>query len=142
MALFESEEKGSTEIDILGVTMVFDADDIYIAYSIDAIKEDLFDLNPLIVWSDIMDIAKHEAFHARQYRYILKRGGLASVDKVREYMQSTDYEKNILEIGAYTYQFYDKDQDFAEFYDVLCSDEPTQPTSTGAVAASHSVAAR
>ena len=62
LALFESEEKGSTEIDILGVTMVFDADDIYIAYSIDAIKEDLFDFNPLIVWSDIMDIANTRLF--------------------------------------------------------------------------------
>lgn len=142
LALFESEEKGSTDIDILGVTMVFDADDIYIAYSIDAIKEDLFDLNPLIVWSDIIDIAKHEAFHARQYRYILKRGGLAAVEKVRQYMQSTVYDENIIELGAYIYQFYDKEQDFAELYDVLCSDEPAQPTSTGAVAASHSVAAR
>lgn len=142
LAMIESEEKGSTEIDILGVTMVFDADDIYIAYAVDTIKENLFNLNPLTVRSEITDIAKHEAFHARQYRYIIKRGGLAAVEKVRQYMQSTDYDENIIELGAYIYQFYGKEQDFAELYNVLCSDEPTQPTSTGAVAASHSVAAR
>ena len=141
LAMIESEEKGSTEIDILGVTMVFDADDIYIAYAVDTIKENLFNLNPLIVRSEIIDIAKHEAFHARQYRYILKRGGLAAVEKVRQYMQSTDYDENIIELGAYIYQFYGKEQDFAELYDVLCSDEPAQPTSTGAVAASHSATA-
>ena len=141
LALFESEEKGSTEIDILGVTMVFDADDIYIAYSLDAIKEDLFDLNPLIVWSDIMDIAKHEAFHARQYRYILKRGGLAAIQRMRKYMQSTDYEENILELGAYIYQFFDKEQDFAELYDILCAEEPAESEGVGAVAAAHSATA-
>lgn len=89
LALFESQEKGSSAIAPLGVTMVFDANDIYIAYSVDGIKEDMFDLNPLIVWSEIMDLAKHEAFHARQYRYIIKRGGMAAVGKVSEYMKST-----------------------------------------------------
>jgi len=137
LALFESEEKGSSDIDILGVTIVFDANDIYIAYAVDTIKENLFDLNPLSVWREIMDIAKHEAFHARQYRYILKRGGMAAVEKVRKYMKTTDYEENIIELGAYIYQFYGKEQDFAELYDVLCAEEPAQPESTGAIAASH-----
>lgn len=142
LALFEENEKGSSAIAPLGVTMVFDANEIYIAYSVDGIKEDMFDLNPLIVWSEIMDLAKHEAFHARQYRYIIKRGGLAAVEKVRKYMQSTDYEKNIMELGAYTYQFYDKEQDFAELYDLICSEEPAESEGIGAVAAVHSVETR
>lgn len=142
LALFESEEKGSSEIGVLGVTMVFDANEIYIAYSVDAIKNDMFDLNPLTVWSDIMDVAKHEAFHARQYRYIIKRGGLEAVEKVRKYMQTTNYEDNLLELGAYTYQFYDKEQDFAELYDILCSEEPAESEGSGAVAASHFVETR
>ena len=142
LALFESEEKGSSEIDVLGVTMVFDVNDIYIAYAVDTIKENLFNLNPLTVWSEITDIAKHEAFHARQYRYILKRGGLAAVEKVRKYMRSTDYDENIIELGAYIYQFYGKEQDFAELYDVLCSEEPAESEGIGAVAANHSAKAR
>ena len=142
LALFESQEKGSSAIAPLGVTMVFDANDIYIAYSVDGIKEDMFDLNPLIVWSEIMDLAKHEAFHARQYRYIIKRGGMAAVGKVSEYMKSTDYDENILELGAYAYQFYDKEQDFAEMYDLICSEKLAESEGIRAVAAGHSVETR
>ena len=141
LAMIESEEKGSTEIDILGVTMVFDVNDIYIAYAVDTIKENLFNLNPLTVWSEITDIAKHEAFHARQYRYILKRGGLAAVEKVRKYMRSTDYDENIIELGAYIYQFYGKEQDLAELYDILCAEEAAESEGVGAVAAAHSATA-
>ena len=67
---------------------------------------------------------------------------MAAVEKVRKYMKTTDYEENIIELGAYIYQFYGKEQDFAELYDVLCSEEPAQPESTGAIAASHFGAAR
>ena len=90
-------------------------DEIYIAYSAEAIKENLFSLNPLIVWSEIMNLARHEAFHARQYRYIIKRGGMEAVGKMREYMATVDYEDNILEQGAYAYQFLGEEQDFSVF---------------------------
>lgn len=122
-ALFESEEKGASNIDIIGVTMVFDKNDIYIAYSLEAIKKDLFDLNPLIVWSEIIDMGRHEGFHAKQYIYIIRKAGLDGVEKIREYMQNIDYEENVIELGAYTYQFWNKEQNFEKELDPIINGE-------------------
>lgn len=122
-ALFESEEKGASNIDIIGVTMVFDENDIYIAYSLEAIEKDLFDLNPLIVWSEIIDMGRHEGFHAKQYIYIIRKAGLDGVEKIREYMQNIDYEENVIELGAYTYQFWNKEQNFEKELDPIINGE-------------------
>ena len=123
MQLFESEEKGCSDIDIIGVTIVFDSDDIYIAYSLEAIEKDLFDLNPLLVWSEIIDMGKHEGFHAKQYIYIIRKAGLDGVEQVRKYMQQVDYEENVIELGAYTYQFWGKEQDFEKELDPIINGE-------------------
>jgi len=113
LAMIESQEKGSTAEEILGITSVYTEKEIYILYSLKTIKDYVFSMNPLIVWSEIMDIAKHEAFHVRQYRYLLKHGGLEALSRVKEYMATTPYEDNMIEIGAYAYQIYDKEQDFS-----------------------------
>lgn len=115
LTIIGNAERGSTTNDVLGVTVVLAPDEIYIAYSVAAIKNCLFGMNPLIVWSEIMNVAKHEAYHARQYRYILKHGGMAAIDRLREYMATVDYEDNIVEQGAYAYQFCDEEQDFSVF---------------------------
>lgn len=108
----ESQEKDSTKEEILGITGVWTENEVYIIYSRDVIKDYVFSMNPLIVWSEIMDIAKHEAYHAQQYIWILKNKGLEGVKKIKEYMANTPYEDNIIEIGAYAYQIYDNKQDF------------------------------
>ncbi len=58
---------------------------------------------------------------------------MAAIGKVSKYMQSTDYEENILELGAYIYQFFGKEQDFAELYDILCAEEPAESEGVGVV---------
>lgn len=116
-AIIEAQEKDSTAEDILGITVVYDEKEINIVYSLETIKDYVFSMNPLIVWSEIMDIAKHEAYHVRQYRYLLKHGGLEAVKRAREYMEKTPYEDNMIEIGAYAYQIYNKEQDFSAEFD-------------------------
>lgn len=120
---FTVEEK-----EIMAMAVVMAEDEIYIAYSAEAIKENLFSLNPLIVWSEIMNLARHEAFHARQYRYIIKRGGMEAVGKMREYMATVDYEDNILEQGAYAYQFLGEEQDFSVFDKYIYPEETKADT--------------
>ena len=123
LAMIESQEKNSTKEEILGVTGVYSEKEIFIVYSMKTIKDYTFAMNPLIVWSEIMDIAKHEAYHVRQYRYILKHGGLEAVKRVKEYMATTPYEDNMIEIGAYAYQIYDKEQNFSSEFDRFINPE-------------------
>ena len=110
-------KEGLYKEEILGITAVYSEKEIYIVYSLKTIKDYTFAMNPLIAWSEIMDIAKHEAYHVRQYRYILKHGGMDAVKRVKEYMSTTPYEDNMIEIGAYAYQIYDKEQDFSSEFD-------------------------
>ena len=110
-------KEGLYKEEILGITSVYTEKEIYILYSLKTIKDYTFSMNPLIAWSEIMDIAKHEAYHVRQYRYILKHGGMDAVKRVKEYMSTTPYEDNMIEIGAYAYQIYDKEQDFSSEFD-------------------------
>lgn len=117
LVMIESQEKDSTKEEILGITAVYNEKEIYIVYSLETIKDYVFSMNPLIVWSEIMDIAKHEAFHVRQYRYLLKHGGMKAVKRVKEYMATTPYEDNMIEIGAYAYQIYNEEQDFSAEFD-------------------------
>lgn len=117
LVMIESQEKDSTKEEILGITAVYSEKEIYILYSMKTIKDYVFSMNPLIVWSEIMDIAKHEAFHVRQYRYLLKHGGMKAVKRVKEYMATTPYEDNMIEIGAYAYQIYNEEQDFSAEFD-------------------------
>ena len=123
LAMIESQEKDSTKEEILGVTGVYSEKEIFIVYSMKTIKDYTFAMNPLIVWSEIMDIAKHEAYHVRQYRYILKHGGLEAVKRVKEYMATTPYEDNMIEIGAYAYQIYNEEQDFSAEFDRFINPE-------------------
>lgn len=123
LVMIESQEKDSTKEEILGITAVYSEKEIYILYSMKTIKDYVFLMNPLIVWSEIMDIAKHEAYHVRQYRYILKHGGMEAVKRVKEYMSTTPYEDNMIEIGAYAYQIYDKEQDFSSEFDRFINPE-------------------
>lgn len=114
LKIIEENEKGSTADEVLGVTVVLSETEICILYAVEAIKKGMFKMNPLIVWSEIMDIGKHEAFHARQYRYLIKKGGLKAIERLSEYMRNVNYEENIIELGAYGYQFFNEAQDFAE----------------------------
>ena len=123
LAMIESQEKDSTKEEILGVTGVYSEKEIFIVYSMKTIKDYTFAMNPLIVWSEIMDIAKHEAFHVRQYRYLLKHGGLEALSRVKEYMATTPYEDNMIEIGAYAYQIYNEEQDFSAEFDRFINPE-------------------
>ena len=130
LATIESQEKDATQEEILGLTVVYSETEIYIIYSLKTIKDYTFSMNPLIAWSEIMDIAKHEAYHVRQYRYLLKHGGLEAVRRAKEYMATTTYEDNMIEIGAYAYQIYDKEQDYSEF-DQFIYPEKKIPTEAG-----------
>jgi hypothetical protein len=122
--IIEKCEPGSTgggiAENILAITSVSSETDIDIIFSLEGIRDFLTKTNPLIAWSEIMDIAKHEAFHARQYNYILQNGGMEALEKLTEYIKQSNYSDNIIEEGAFAYQFDNVVQDFSVF-DRFCN---------------------
>ena len=109
-------EKGLTmESEIIGFTEVIDDKVIYCAFSLDAILKYIEGANPINAYSYIREVARHELFHAKQYNYILNKGGMDAIGRVSEYMQSVDYAENLLEQGAWDFQFDEIVQDFSVF---------------------------
>lgn len=112
IAEVESQEKGSTKDRLLAVTSLYDRNSYVTCFALEAIKDMAFKLWPWQVKKEIQGIAKHEAFHVRQYNYIIKHGGTEAIDRLVKYMATVDYEDNILEAGAYLYQWFEYVQDF------------------------------
>ena len=109
-------EKGLTmESDIIGFTEVINDKIIYCAFSLDAILKYIEGENPPAAYLLIKEVARHELFHAKQYNYILNKGGMDAIGRVSEYMQSVDYAENLLEQGAWDFQFDEIVQDFSVF---------------------------
>ena len=126
-ALIESQEKGSTNNRLLATTSLYDAGDYLVVFALEAMKDSAFNLWPWQVKKEIQGIAKHEAFHVRQYNYIYQHGGIEAFDRVVEYMMTTPYEDNIFEAGAYLYQWFDEVQDFeACFQDFITPPEQSE----------------
>lgn len=109
----ENEERGSTdEGEIMGFTYVDNPDIFRMTFVINPIKRYIAKDNPFQARRKIKEIAKHEAFHARQYNYLIKNGGMDSIERVSDYMKVEHYDTNILEEGASDYQLFDLEQDF------------------------------
>ena len=126
-AYVESQEKGATADGLLATTSLYDAEHYLIQFALEAMKNSAFKLWPWQVKRDIQGTVKHEAFHVRQYNYICQHGGLEAIDRVVEYMTATPYEDNILEAGAYLYQWFDEVQDFeACFQDFITPPEQSE----------------
>ena len=117
VAFVESQEKGSTNDRLLATTSIYDAGAYLVVFALEAMKDSAFKLWPWQVKKEIQGTAKHEAFHVRQYNYICQHGGLEALDRLTEYLATTPYEDNILELGAYLYQWFDEVQDFQEDFE-------------------------
>lgn len=115
--LVESEKGLEMDSEILGFTEVLNEKVIYIAFSTKMILKYIEGINPVSAWLLIEEIARHEAYHAKQYNYILEKGGLEAIDRLSEYLQNSDYEDNIVEQGAWDFQFENKEQDFSRVFD-------------------------
>ena len=112
----ESEEKGATEDgEILAVTIADNPDVFKIIFVLDAMKRFIASVNPFEARDRIKGIAKHEAFHVRQYNYMIKKGGMDAIGRFALYSKQNHYNNNILEEGAVRYQYFDEQQDFSVF---------------------------
>ena len=116
-AFVESQEKGSTDNELIATTSIYEADDYYIVFALKPMKNLAFKFPPWRAKKEIQDIAKHEAFHVRQYHYICKEGGMEAIDRLANYMSNVDYADNIFELGAYLYQYFDEKHDFKADFD-------------------------
>ena len=116
-ASVEEQEKGSTAGELLATTSLYEADDYYIVFALKSMKNFAFKFPPWRAKKEIQDIAKHEAFHVRQYHYICKEGGMEAIDRLTNYMSTVDYNDNIFELGAYLYQWFGEKHDFETDFD-------------------------
>lgn len=115
--LVESEKGLRMDSEIIGFTEVLNEKVIYIAFSAKVILKYIEGINPVSAWLLIEEIARHEAYHAKQYNYILEKGGLDAIDRLSEYLRNADYDDNIVEQGAWDFQFENKEQDFGRVFD-------------------------
>ncbi|MBR2519012.1 MAG: hypothetical protein IKE46_04405 [Selenomonadaceae bacterium] len=113
----ESYEPGSTQGSLLATTSLYEMNEYVICFALNPIKAHAFKFWPWQAKKEIQDIAKHEAFHVRQYHYICQEGGMEAIDRLTEYMRTTPYNDNIFELGAYLYQWGDEVHDFAADFD-------------------------
>lgn len=112
----EAEEKGVTEDgEILAITIADNPDVFKIIFVLDALKRFIASVTPFEARDRIKGIAKHEAFHVRQYNYMIKNGGMDAIGRFALYSQQNHYVDNILEEGAVRYQYFDEQQDFSVF---------------------------
>lgn len=132
IAEVESQEKGSTKDRLLAVTSLYDENSYVTSFALEAIKDATFKLWPWQVKKEVQGIAKHEAFHIRQYNYIIKHGGAEAIDRLVEYMSTIDYEDNILEAGAYLYQWFEYVQDFESCFQQFIDPNEKELLSTAA----------
>ena len=112
----ESEEKGVTDDgEILALTIADNPDVFKIVFVLDAMRRFIASVNPFEARDRIKGIAKHEAFHVRQYNYMIKNGGMDAIARFALYSQQNHYVDNLLEEGAVRYQYFDEQQDFSVF---------------------------
>ena len=112
----ESEEKGVTDDgEILALTIADNPDVFKIVFVLDAMRRFISCVNPFEARNRIKGIAKHEAFHVRQYNYMIKNGGMDAIGRFALYSQQNHYVDNLLEEGAVRYQYFDEQQDFSVF---------------------------
>ena len=112
----ESEEKGATENgEILAVTIADNPDVFKIVFVLDAMKRFIASVTPFEARDRIKGIAKHEAFHVRQYNYMIKKCGMDAIGRFALYSKQNHYDDNLLEEGALRYQYFDEQQDFSVF---------------------------
>ena len=89
------------------------ADDNFIcAFYIEAVSRGIRYVNPLKVQEKIEGVAKHEAYHILQILYVFEHGSAEGLDKLFADVNQCDYWDNVLEKGAYLYQWLDIHQDF------------------------------
>ena len=114
-ALVEGAEPNVTADDnfICAFTTISDNGIPTMVFSIDAIRRGIRYLNPLKVKEEIEGVAKHEAFHALQFLYVFEHGGAEGLDKLFADVNQCNYWDNVLEKGAYLYQWLDIQQDFS-----------------------------
>ena len=109
----EEMEPGSTENKVIGITQINEDETISVSFSRENIRNELFEYsNPISLYFEIVEMAKHEAYHVLQYKYLLEHGGKEAVNKVTAKIKESNYRDNIIEEGAYTYQFFNEKQDF------------------------------
>ena len=122
--LVEGAEPNVTADDnfICAFTTISDNGIPTMVFSIDAIRRGIRYLNPLKVKDEIEGVAKHEAFHVLQFLYVFEHGGAEALDKLFADVNQCDYWDNVLEKGAYLYQWLDIQQDFArDFAPYVCA---------------------
>ena len=125
--LAESQEKGSSDGNLIAITSIYDVNEYEIIFAFNPLKDFAFKFLPWRAKKEIQDLAKHEAFHVRQYNYICKHGGMEAIKRLAEYMvATTPYEDNIFELGAYLYQWFDEVHDFEECFKYFIT-PPEQP---------------
>lgn len=132
----EKQEKDSTNGNLMAVTSIYDEGEYEVLFALVPIKDFAFKFLPWKAKKEIEDLAKHEAFHVRQYKYICSHGGLNAIKRLAEYMAVTPYEDNIFEMGAYLYQWFDEVQDFKldfEYFINPSVKENEEPVSIAAV---------
>lgn len=117
--LAESQEKGSSDGNLIAITSIYDVNEYEIIFALKPLKDFAFKFLPWRAKKEIQDLAKHEAFHVRQYNYLCKHGGMDAIKRLAEYMAVTPYEDNIFELGAYLYQWFDDVQDFEECFKIF-----------------------
>ena len=111
-AIIAENEPGSREDNPIALTIFFEASTVHMVFSFDGINSLFPQYNPLEMFEEIVGIGRHEAFHVLQYRYIFERGGMAAIAKLFAATRDVDYCDNILERGAYEFQYTGVVQDF------------------------------
>lgn len=112
----EESEPGVTKNghEVVAFTSMDDDGNFDMVFALEAVKRFVAKENPLKLKSEIRGIARHEAFHVRQYRYVYEKGGLEALDRLFADVQRVEYEEDVLEVGAYLFQYFGIEQDFPE----------------------------
>lgn len=112
----EESEPGVTKNghEVVAFTSMDDDGNFSIVFALEAVKRFVTTANPFRLKDEIRGVARHEAYHVRQYRYVYEKGGLEALDRLCDDLKHVDYEENVLEIGAYLFQFFGIEQDFSE----------------------------
>lgn len=119
----EESEPGATKDghEVIAFTCMNDDGNFDMVFALEAVKRFVAKENPLKLKSEIRGIARHEAYHVRQYRYVYEKGGLEALDRLFADVQKVEYEENVLEVGAYLFQYFGIEQDFPEdFAPYIC----------------------
>ena len=54
------------------------------------------------------------------------KGGMEAIERLTKYMRNVNYDENVIELGAYGYQFFNEVQDFAELDVFIQAKEKTE----------------